>query len=195
MVSTGQVLLAEATCGSLFSTFDSEFYRNIRLEGLPNVRWECLNRSDPLRSLPTGPATVGNDVTTYRRLRTLENCLNGAPIRVGFHSRRRHTSNGSYQFCLFNENFTIPKDVALSWKPGKDSKINVQWQCTLDRNPHAFAPLAEEDDVGKGVSIKASKMFDGVVHEHWIVWESREAILLANTLYGFLSGQIIGIGY
>ena len=31
MVPTGQVLLAEATCASLFGTFDSEFYRNIRV--------------------------------------------------------------------------------------------------------------------------------------------------------------------
>ena len=196
VVPTGQVLLAEATCASLFGTFDSEFYRNIRLEGLPNVRWEYgLNRSDPLRSLPTGPATIGNDATTYRRLRTLENCLNGGPIRVGFHSRRGHTSNGSYQFCLFNENFTIPKDVALSWKLGKESEINVQWQCTLDRHPHAFAPLAEEDDVGKGVGIKAFKLVDGVVHEHWIVRKSREAVLLANTLYDFLNDQIVGKEY
>lgn len=167
VVPNGQVLLAEATCASLVGTFDSEFYRNIRLEGLPYVRWEYgLNRSDPLRSLPTGPTTIGNDVTTYRRLRTLENCLSSGPIRVGFHSRGRHTSNGFYQFGLSNENFTIPKDVALSWKLGKESEINVQWQCTLDRHPHAFAPLAEEDDVGKGVGIKAFKLVDRVVHEH-----------------------------
>ena len=196
VVPTGQVLLAEATCASLFGTFDSELYRSIRLEGLPNVRREYgLNRSDPLRSLPTGPATIGNDVTTYRRLQTLENCLNGGPIQVGFHSRRRHNSNGSYQFCLFNENSTIPKNVALSWKLGKESEINVQWQRTLDRHPHAFAPLAEDDDVGKGVGIKALKLVDGVVHEHWIVRKSRDAVLLANTLYDFLNDQIVGKEY
>ena len=95
--------------------------------------------------------------------------------------------NAEFPYLLAQINFTIPKDVALSWKLGKESEINVQWQCTLDRHPHAFAPLAEEDDVGKGVGVKAFKLVDGVVHEHWIVRKSREAVLLANTLYDFLT--------
>ena len=125
-VPSGAVLLAEAMCASLFGTFDSERYRKIRISELPEVNWEYgLNRSDPLRSLPTGPESIGNDVTTYRRLRTLDNCLNSGPMRVGFHPRRKHTRNGSYQFCLFSENFTLPRDVAVSWKLRSQAEINV----------------------------------------------------------------------
>ena len=76
---------------SLFGTFDLELYREIRLSKLPEVNWEHgLNRSDPLRSLPTGSKSIGNDVTTYRRLRTLDDCLNSGPIYVGFHPGRKH---------------------------------------------------------------------------------------------------------
>ena len=128
-VPIGAVLLAEAMCASLFGTFDSERYREIRLSDLPEVNWEySLNRSDPLRSLLTGSKSIGNDVTTYRRLRTLDNCLNSGPFHVGFHPRRKHARNGSYQFSLFNESFTIPKDVAVSWKLESQAEINVQWQ-------------------------------------------------------------------
>ena len=39
-VPTDAVLLAEAMCASLFSTFESERYREIRLSELPEVNWE-----------------------------------------------------------------------------------------------------------------------------------------------------------
>lgn len=195
-VPTGAVLLAEAMCASLFGTFDSERYREIRLSELPEVNWEYdLNRSDPLRSLPIGPESIGNDLTTYRRLRTLDNCLNSGPMRVGFHPRRKHARNNSYQFCLFNENFTIPKDVAVSWKLGSQAEINVQWQCCLDRHPHAFAPMAQENDDEKRVGIRAFTIIDEVEHEHWMVRSTSEAVLLANTLHDFLNGQIVGKDY
>ena len=187
-VPTGAVFLAEAMCASLFGIFDSERYRKIRISELPEVNWEYgLNRSGPLRSLPTGPESIGNDVTTYRRLRTLDNCLNSGPMRVGFHPRRKHTRNGSYQFRLFSENFTLPRDVAVSWKLRSQAKINVQWQCCLDRHPHAFAPMAQEDDDGKRVGIRAFMIIDEVEHGHWIVRNTSEVVLLANTLHDFLS--------
>ena len=96
-VLIGVVLLAEAMYASLFDSFDSEQSYKIRLRDLTEVNWECgFNRSDPLRSLPTGPKSIGNDATTYWRLRTLDNCLKSGPIRLGFHSRRKHAINGSY---------------------------------------------------------------------------------------------------
>lgn len=74
-VPIGQVLLAEAVCACLFNTFDSDLYRDIRLQCLPRVDMSHgLNRSDPLRTLPVGPKSIGNDVTTFRRLRTLLQC-------------------------------------------------------------------------------------------------------------------------
>ena len=64
-VPIGAVLLAEAMCTSLFDTFNSEGYRKIRLRDLPEVNWQWgLNRSDPLKKLPVGPESIGNDVTT-----------------------------------------------------------------------------------------------------------------------------------
>ena len=195
-VPIGAVLLAEAMCASLFGTLNSEPYRDIRLKDLPEINWKWgLNRSDPLRTSAVGNEALGNDVTTYRRLRTLENCLNSGPMRVGFHPRRKHASNGSYQFCLFNENFTIPKNVAVSWKLEDQDEVNVQWQCCLDRHPHAFAPMAQENDDGKRVGVRAFKTMEGVEHSHWIVRKSPEAVLLANTLYDLLNGQILEKDY
>ena len=86
-VPTVQVLLAEAVCCCLFGTYDSEQYRIMRPKELPVVEWgHGLNRSDPLRTLPRGPQSIGNDATTCRRLRTLENCRQSGPMRVGFSS-------------------------------------------------------------------------------------------------------------
>ena len=120
---------------SLFGTFDSELYREIRLSKLPEVNWlselpevnreHGLNRSEPLKSLPTGSESIGDDVTTYRRLRTLGNCLNSGRIHIGFHPRRKHVRNGSYQFSLFNESFTLPKGVAISRKLESQVEISV----------------------------------------------------------------------
>ncbi len=54
----------------------------------------------------------------------------------------------------------ISKDVAVSWKLGSQAEINVQWQCCLDRHPHAFAPMAQEHDDGKRVGIRAFTIID-----------------------------------
>ena len=195
-VPIGAVLLAEAMCASLFGTFNSEPYRNIRLRDLPEVDWKWgLNRSDPLKTFAVGMESIGNDVTTYRRLRTLDNCLKSGPMRVGFHPRRKHVENGSYQFYLFHQSFTLPKDVAISWKLKRQDEINVQWQCCLDRHPHAFAPMAQENDDGKRVGVRAFKTVEGIEHSHWIVRKSPGAVLLANTLHDFLNGQIVGKDY
>ena len=195
-VPIGAVLLAEDMCASLFGTFRSKQYREIRLSELSEVNWEYgLNRSDPLKSRPSGWECIDNDVTTYRRLRTLDNCLNSGPMRVAFHPRRRDAKNGSWQFNLFSESFTIRKDVAISWKLARQDEIYVQWQCCPDRNPHAFAPMAQEDDDGKRVGIRAFRIVDGVEREHWIVRDTPDAVLLANTLHDFLNGQIVEKDY
>ena len=71
-------------------------------------------------------ASLFGTFDSYRRLRTLDNCLNSGPIHVGFHPRRKHVRNGSYQSSLLNESFTLPKDMAISWKLECQAEINVQ---------------------------------------------------------------------
>ena len=106
-----------------------------------------------MKTLSRGHKSLGTDVTAFMRLRTLHNCLESGPIRVGYHPRRGILKNGVFQFCLFSENFTIPKDVALTWGLGKESKVNVQWECTSDRHPNAFATMAKHYDDGRRVGI------------------------------------------
>ena len=108
-------------------------------------------------------------------------------MRVGFHSKRKHARSGSYQFCLFNENLTIPKDVAVSWKLGSQAEINVQWQCCLDRHPYTFASMTQENDDEKRVGIRAFTIIDEIEHEHWMVRNISEAVLLANLLHDLLN--------
>ena len=85
--------------------------------------------------------------------------------------------------------------MAVSWKLGSQAEINVQRQCCLDRHPHVFAPMAQENDDGKRVGIRAFTIIDEVEHEHWMVRSTSEAVLLANTLHDFLNGQIVGKDY
>jgi len=195
-VAIGQVLLAKATCACLLGTYDTQEYREMRSKDLPYVDWERgLNRSDPLNTLPTGPKSIDNDVTTYRRLRRLHNCLNGGPMRVGFYSRRGHSINGSYRFALFRQMFTIPKNIAQQLKLDVTSEVNVNWQCSDGRHPHAFAPMAKEHDDGKRVAIRAFANVEGIDHEHWIVRKKPEAVPLSNTIHDFLNDMIGGKDY
>ena len=110
----------------------------------------------------------------------LDDCLNSGPICVGTYLRRKHARNGSYQFYLFNEFFTIPKDVAVSWKLRSQAEIHVQWQCCLGRYLYVFAPMAQENDDGKRDGIRALTIIDEVEHERWMVRSTSEAELLAN---------------
>jgi hypothetical protein len=83
---------------------------------LPPVNWDWgLNRSDPLQTWRSGVETIGNDVGTFRRLRTLDNCLKYGPMRVGFYPRKNPTTHGSYLITIFDENFVIPKHIAEYW--------------------------------------------------------------------------------
>ena len=72
---------------------------------------------------------------------------------------------------------------------------DVQWQCCPDRHPHAVAPMAQENDDGKWVGIRAFKTIAGIEHEHWIVRKTPGAVLLANTLHDFLDSLIFGKDY
>lgn len=197
-VSVAQILLTEAVCCSIFGSLNTEQYRRLRLKELPQVDWDCgLNRSDPLQIWRSGDETIGNDSSSYRRLRTLENCPKSGPVRVGSCHKMRGTKNGSYQyqFWLFSEGFTIPRDVAECWGLQNSSVVNVQWQISGDTNPHAFAPMAKQTDDGRRVGIRVFKTIGQIPYEHWIVRNKPEAVLLANTLYDFLTGQIIGKDY
>ena len=87
--------------------------------------------------------------------------------------------------------------MAVSWKLESQAEINIQWQCCPDRHPHAFAPMAGEDDDGKRIGIRIFMISDKIEleHEHWVVRNTPGAVLLANTLHDFLDGQIVGKDY
>jgi hypothetical protein len=124
-VPIAKVLLTEAVCCSIFGSFNSELYCEPRMKELPKVDWNYgLNKSDPLRTLPSGPESIGKDAATYRRLRTLDNCLKSGPIHVGFHPRRRGSKNGSYQFCIF----TYLERLAEVHLPGKQTLYKTRDQ-------------------------------------------------------------------
>jgi hypothetical protein len=116
-------------------------------------------------------------------------------MRVGFHPRRKSITNGSYQFTLFDENFTIPKIIAEQWGLRSGSVVNVQWDVSVDFHRHAFAPMAKETDDGRRVGIRVFQTTPQFSHEHWIVRNTEEAVAIANTLHDFLTDQIVGKSY
>ena len=194
-VSVAQILLTEAVCCSIFGSLNLEQYRSLRLKELPQVDWDCgLNRSDPLQIWRSGDETIGNDSSSNRRLRRLENCLKSGPVYVHYHYKGPSTA-GSYEFWIFSETFIIPKDVAECWGLQNGSMVNVQWQISDDTHPHAFAPMAKPTDDGRRVGIRVFKTIRQIPYEHWIVRNKPKAVPLANTLYDFLTGQIVGKDY
>jgi hypothetical protein len=187
VVEIGQVLLAESVCCAIFGTLNSEEYRQIRPEQLPKVDWNYgLNRSDPLWTFRTGYKTLGRDLTLYRRLRTLYNCLRSGPVRV-----KHYQPRGSYSFHLFEEGFKIPIELGRKWGLEHNSAINVEWDIANGTHPHAFAPLATGADDGRKVGIRVFT----TENEHWIIRNTESAVPLANTLHDLLTGQIVGKRY
>lgn len=195
-VPIGQVLLAEAVCACLFNTFDSDLYHDLRPQCLPRVDMSHgLNRSDPLRTLPVGPKSIGNDVTTFRRLRTLHNCLGKGPIRVSYYVYWERETKSSWRFQLFTAMFTIPKKIAAKWNLANNPKINVERQVSSGVHPHAFAAEAGEQEDGRCVGIRAFKIVRGKIEQHWIRRYGKDVVRVANTLHDFLKGYIVGQDY
>jgi len=73
--------------------------------------------------------------------------------------------------------------------------VNVQWQISDNTHPHAFAPMAKPTDDGRQVGIRVFKTIRQIPYKHWIIRNKPEAVLLANTLYDFLTGQIVRKDY
>ena len=112
-----------------------------------------------------------------------------------FTHERKDGRGISYQFSLFNENFSVPPAVAKSWGLKSQSLINIRWDHRPESHPHLFAIEAGDDNEGKGVGIQLFKTIDGKCHEHWLQREGANAVLLANTLYDLLRERIIGKSY
>lgn len=187
----GQVLLTESVCCSIFGSLRSPQYQQLRFHELPTVDWQRgLNRSDPLQTWRPGFESIGQDICTYRRLGTLDNCLKSGPTRIA-----QSLCRGTYHFTLFHETFRIPVHIAELWKLERGSVINVQWQITSDFHPHAFALLATKADDGRRVGIRLFTTIQNTSYEYWLTRPSVEAIKLANTLHDFLTGQIVGKDY
>jgi hypothetical protein len=108
----GQVLLTESVCCAIFGSLKSPQYQELRFHELPTVDWQHgLNRSDPLQTWKPGFESIGQDICTFRRQRTLDNCLRSGPMLIG-----QSLCRGIYHFYLFYETFRILKHIAELWK-------------------------------------------------------------------------------
>lgn len=194
-VSPGQILLTETVCCILFGSFDTLEYREISPSSLPPVNWAGgLSRSDPLR-IPGMSNQVGIDVTTYRRLKWLQNCVDFGLTRVIPYTKSYGST--SWRFSCFKERLTIPVEVVTEWglNDGKPFEVNVRWEVANDTHQHAFAAMAEESDDGRRVGIQVSKNIRNHWVHHWIVRNIPSAVPLANTLHDFLTGKIVEKNY
>lgn len=117
-VATAQVLLTEAVCALLFGSLRAKLYWELRLLELPVVEWSNgLNRSAPLGA--SSSPQIGTDATTYRRLRTLDNCLRSGPVRV-------NVRKWNCRFYLFGQRFGIPVSISRAWDLENDRVIYVK---------------------------------------------------------------------
>lgn len=159
--STGQILLTEAVCTSLLSSLRTRTYRELRLDYLPAVDWNTgLNRSSPLGPLGEyGNPHHGQDVTTWRRLRTIDNCQRSGPFTVTSVMTKSGTYN--YLFALFHQSFHIPYKLAEAWKLRESPVVNVQWDITRGTHPEQWARSATLADEGRRLGIRIFKEVGG----------------------------------
>ena len=194
-VETAQVLLTEATFVSVFGTLRLKAFQSLRLPDLPPADWSCgLNRSSPVaEEIGT---QVGEDMTTFRRMRTLENAELAGPTYVTV--RRNEAGEATnYTFNLFQMMFVIPIKAARDWKLDIEPEINVLWDVANERHPHAYAPRSADHDDGRRVGIKVFKEVDGETQELWLVRKlnHERGIKVANTVFDLMSGRVVGKRY
>lgn len=156
MVPTELVLLAEATLMLLFGSLMIRISQVLMNPSLPAILYEgVLNRSNPFG---TGSGqSFGNDQTTFRRLKILDNCLRSGPfnVHVQFHEDGQPNS---YSFYLFKLVFTIPVATGRLWRLEKDPVINVEWiVSTLESHPQGFASKASPGSTGEKLEIRVFK--------------------------------------
>ena len=102
---------------------------------------------------------VGQDVTTWRRLRTIDNCLRSGPITVTSVMKK----DGTYQdlFALFHQSFHIPYKLAEAWKLRESPVVNVQWDITKGTHPEQWARSGTLADERRCLGIRIFKEMGG----------------------------------
>lgn len=183
---TPQILLTESVCVSLFGSFRTKVYRELRVDGLPSVDWATgLDRSDPLAGAAS--MQLGSDSVTHKRLKRLNEALSLEPEIL---SVRNH----QFFFLLFHVKFTIPKAVGDEWKLTDGSNIAVKWDISDGMHPHRFALAAAATDDASRVGIRVSEV-GGKGGTVWLTRKEKSAVLLANTLHDLFTEQIVGKQY
>ena len=150
-VSPGQILLTEAVCRILFGSSHTLEYREIRPSSPPPVNSaDDLNRLDPLR-IPGVSNQAGTDVTTYRRLRKPQNCVDSGPTRVVPYIKSYGST--SWRFSCFNKRLTISMEVVSErgLNDGKPSEVNVRWEVTNNTRQHATTAMVQKSNDGRPV--------------------------------------------
>jgi len=193
--STGQILLAEAVFTSLLGSFRTRAYRELRLDCLPIIDWNTgLNRSSPLGDASN--VNIGQDTTTWRRLRTIDNCLQSGPFLVSSMVKKDATKPYCYYFVLFHQSFFIPCKLAEAWKLLESPQVNVQWDIREDTHPEQWARRATRADEGRRLGIRIYKERGGQQVENWLKpRQSDKQVRVANTVIDLLTDKIVGHDY
>jgi hypothetical protein len=194
--STGQILLTEAVCTSLLGSLRTRAYRELRLDCLPAVDWNTgLNGSSPLGPLGDyGNPQVGQDITTWSRLRTIDNCLRPGPITVT--SVMKKDGTHQYLFALFHQSFHIPYKLAEAWKLRESPVVNVQWDITKGTHPEQWARSGTLADERRCLGIRIFKEIGGKQVESWLKpRRSDKQVCVVNTIIDLLTDKIVGHDY
>lgn len=147
-------------CASLFGTFDSEQYRKSRISELREVSWEYgLNRSDPLRSLPTGPESI----KWPRRRRGRKNGSNSACwysiVQWRFHMGRRTETTGDEASRYLNARLF-----------GGDFIIQLWWRCCRwKENRDGLRRLGGGDEWEILIPLSSWTQTTGLHHSNWLL--------------------------
>ena len=196
-VSPDLILLAKSASCCLFGTYESDFYTLHRPRFLlPLKRAFALNRSDPLQE-HRGKEWIGSSYIYWKRNNALLNChCTGPKVVYTNDTSKRGISNKQFRFSFSNVKINIFADSVSTCGMQRGSTIFVELQYQEETHSNAFVPQAGPDDVGKAVAIRI--IHRGEDHgeaTRWLKRKGPHAVSIANSIYDFLTGQMMNPDY
>ena len=140
--------------GLLFGTYDNEVYHRSRPDTLPIVNWDnCLNKSDPLKDYFDGNQTLGDDTTTFKRLRRLAHCLEDGCTQSIAQDLDQSSDRMPKTFIQLRSlrNRFYHSNRHCREMSGAGCWMFVQWIAIDSQHEHAWAINATDQDNVKGV--------------------------------------------
>lgn len=192
LVEPELVLFVESCFQRLFGSRSCDDRTDLALSRLSNCSYGALNRSEPI--CEGSNPQFGDIKALFSRVSKLKAVQQNEPMPV-YEGRR--------QSCLciavFKIHLSIPADICQEWnlRDNFETKTPLATTWSLScADTQRWATRSQPSDDGYNLGVMISKIINGTLHTHWLHDVGSLAPKMANTLFDFISGRIVGVqGY